>query len=93
MTESDSNIPGEEWRSKKYVRLSDEEILELYLKKLPDKDRYYLMQEIDYRGLNQEALDHKTSKTKAEMKSKSWWKYLPLLFALVFVLKRMFGTF
>jgi hypothetical protein len=80
------------WRSKKYARLSDDEIIDLSFKKLPDRDRAFLLKEIDHRNLNQRALSEKKSQTKNEMKSKAWWKYLPLVFALVFVLKRMFGS-
>ena len=91
MTEhSGSQGSGTPWRSRKYMRLSDEEILDLSLKKLADKDRYYLLQELEYRNLRETAKSHKLHKTKKEMRSKSWWKYLPLLFALAFVLKRLF---
>jgi hypothetical protein len=83
----------EPWRSRKYAPLSDEELIELSLKKLPDRDRAFLLKELDYRGLDQKAQSERRNRTKKEMRSKSWWKYLPLLFALTFVLKRMFGSF
>jgi len=83
----------EPWRSKKYARLSDEELIAASLKKLPDRDRAFLLKELDYRGLDSKAQAERRNQTKNEMRSKSWWKYLPLLFALVFVLKRMFGSF
>ena len=85
--------PGSQWRSKKYIKLSDEEILELSLKKMPDKDRYYLVQELEYRNLREAADRSRTSATKKEMKAKSWWKYIPILFALTFLIKRMFESF
>jgi hypothetical protein len=81
-----------QWRSRKYIKLSDEEILELYLKQLPEKDKYYLLKELDYRNLSESAKEKKLAATKKVMKSKQWWKYLPLLFALMFLVKRMFGT-
>lgn len=83
----------EPWRSKKYAQLSNDELIELSLKKLGDRDKAFLLKEIDHRKLAGHANQVRRSQTKKEMKSKAWWKYLPLLFALVFVLKRMFGSF
>ena len=91
--QTDQSPPDNQWRSRKYIKLSDEEILELSLKKMPDKDRYYLVQELEYRGLREAATKAKTQATKKEMKAKSWWKYIPLLFALTFLIKRMFESF
>ena len=94
MNKDDEHIfQQEEWRSKKYLKLTDEEVLELSLKQLPDKDRYYLLQELEYRKLNEQALLKKRQTTKKEMRSKAWWKYLPILFALVFLIKRMFTSY
>ena len=93
MTEETEDIIASQWRSKKYQKLSDEEILELSLKKLPDKDRYYLIQELEYRCLSDKVKSTKVAHTKKEMRSKPWWKLVPLLFALAFVLKRMYGSF
>lgn len=83
----------EPWRSKKYAQLSDDELIELTFKKLGDRDKGFLLKEIDHRKLAGHADQARRIQTKKEMKSKAWWKYLPLLFALVFVLKRMFGSF
>jgi len=80
-----------QWRSRKYIKLSDEEILELYLKQLPEKDKYYLLKELDYRNLGEVAKAKKVTATKKVMRSKKWWAYLPLLFALLFLVKRMMG--
>lgn len=95
MSEQTEHLPKElePWRSRKYSILSDEELIELSLRTLPDRDRAFLLKELDYRGLDSKAQAERRNQTKKEMRSKSWWKYLPLLFALVFVLKRMFGSF
>lgn len=85
--------PGAQWRSKKYIKLTDDEVLELSLKKLPDKDRYFLIQELEYRNLSKTAAEAKSRATKKEMRSKSWWKYIPILFALSFLVKRIFESF
>ena len=84
-------VKDAEWRSKKYLKLSDEEIIELSLKKLNDKDRLYLQKEIDYRNLGERAQKAKLDETKKVMRSKAWWKYIPMLFALFFLIKRMMG--
>lgn len=83
----------EPWRSRKYSRMSDHELIELSIKKLSDRDKGYLLKELDHRNLNHLAFEERRSQTKKEMRSKAWWKYLPLLFALIFILKRMFGSF
>jgi hypothetical protein len=85
--------PGAQWRSKKYIKLTDDEVLELSLKKLADKDLYFLIQELEYRNLSKTAAQAKTRATKKEMRSKSWWKYIPILFALSFLVKRMLESF
>src|SRR5690606_16711696 len=85
--------PANQWRSRKYIKLSDEEIIELSLKKMPDKDRYYVVQELEYRGLREAAAQAKNNATKKEMRSKAWWKYIPILFALAFLIKRLFESF
>ena len=88
---SQEPIKDAEWRSKKYLKLSDEEIIELSLKQLNDKDRLYLKKELDYRNLGEKAEKAKLDATKKVMRAKQWWKYLPLLFALFFLIKRMMG--
>jgi len=60
---------------------------------MPDKDRYYVVQELEYRGLSHAAAKANRTATKKEMRSKSWWKYIPLLFALSFLVKQMFDSF
>jgi len=85
-------IDDDLWRSKKYARLSDDEILELAVKKLNDKERLYLSRELDLRNLNDAAAKAKKDKIKRDMRSKPWWKYLPILFALGFLVKRLFGN-
>lgn len=85
--------PANQWRSRKYIKLSDEEIIELSLKKMPDKDRYYVVQELEYRGLREAAAKAKKNATKKEMRSKAWWKHIPLLFALTFLIKALFDAF
>jgi len=84
-------VKDAEWRSKKYIKLSDDEVIELSLKKLAEKDRLYLQQEISSRNLGVKATQAKIAATKKEMRSKAWWKYLPLLFALGFLIKRLSG--
>ncbi|MFA5631964.1 MAG: hypothetical protein WC997_10655 [Porticoccaceae bacterium] len=84
-------VKDAEWRSKKYLKLSDEEIIELSLKQLNDKDRLYLKKELDYRNLGERAERAKLDAVKKVMRSKQWWKYIPLLFALFFLIKRMMG--
>lgn len=91
--QTEQTTPDMPWRSKKYIKLSDDEILELSLKKLPDKDRYYVVQELEYRGLREAAAKAKSNAVKKEMRSKAWWKYIPILFALTFLIKRMFESF
>jgi len=62
------------------------------VKKLGDKDRLYLTQEIASRNLSDRAAKAKLAATKKAMRSKAWWRYLPLLFALLFLIKRFFGN-
>lgn len=91
--DTEQSAPGSPWRSKKYIKLTNDEILELSLRKMPDKDRYYVVQELEYRGLREASAKAKNNATKKEMKAKSWWKYIPILFALTFLVKRMFESF
>lgn len=91
--DTEQSAPDSPWRSKKYIKLTDAEILELSLSKMPDKDRYYVVQELEYRGLREAAAKAKNNATKKEMKAKAWWKYIPILFALTFLIKRMFESF
>lgn len=93
MTEDtrEDNTDDTPWRSKKYMKMSDEEIVELSFKPLPDKDRYFVIQELEYRNLAEEAKKVKLAGTKKEMRSKPWWKYIPLLFALFFLIKQLAG--
>lgn len=93
MTNEHSDTPQEsQWRSKKYIRLSDEEILELSKKALPEKDNYYLLKELDYRNLVDKAREVKLAEVKEVMRSKQWWKYIPLIFALMFLVKQFMGS-
>ncbi len=94
MSEEEVDISsGAAWRSKKYMLLSDEEILELAAKKLGDKDLLYLGRELDFRNLNESAKKAKRAAVKKEMWSKPWWKYAPLLIGLIFFIRRMFNSF
>jgi hypothetical protein len=60
---------------------------------MPDKDRYYVVQELEYRGLREAAAQAKNNATKKEMRSKAWWKYIPLLFATAFLVKQLTDFF
>lgn len=91
--DTEQSTPDSPWRSKKYIKLTDAEILELSLRKLPDKDRYYVVQELEYRDLREAAAKANSNATKKEMRSKAWWKYIPLLFALTFLIKSILGFF
>ena len=56
------------WRSRKYAALSDDEILELSVKKgLNRRDKLFLMEEIDQRGLHTAVEDTKYQAAKKRM--------------------------
>ena len=82
------------WRSKKYLKLSDDEILELAVKKLNDKERVYFSREIDYRNLHEEVKKAKLAATKKRMfSSKPKWKIIvPIVIGIIFFLRKMWRT-
>jgi hypothetical protein len=95
MSEQPSNNSSDDeslnWRSKKYSKLIDDDIIELSKKPLAEKDRYYVLKELDWRGLTEAAKQSKLDDTKQQMRNKQWWKYIPLLFALIFLIKNLVG--
>lgn len=91
-----ANISAEDeanWRSKKYIALSDEEILALATGKLSQRDRVFLLKEIDVRGLEDRLRDAKKEKTRKSMFSKPLWKIIvPIIIGLFFLSRRMFSS-
>ncbi len=91
--ESRDTTPASQWRSRKYLRFSDEQIVELALNPLPDNDRYYLEQEIHYRHLDGAVAAARNDAARAARRAKAWWRYLPMLFGLGFLVKQLLDFF
>ncbi|GIX31412.1 MAG: hypothetical protein KatS3mg124_1884 [Porticoccaceae bacterium] len=92
MGESDPEIESlleARTRSRRYRSLSDDALIELALRRLPDRDRYYLNQELELRGLAERARVARREATRREMRARPWWKYIPMLFALAFLAKQL----
>ncbi len=84
-------------RSKKYINYTDDEILELSQRKLPDRDMYFVLQEIDHRRLRAE-LEQAQRATKKRSLRESWGKHpvlklIFLVFMIGFFIRRFMGTF
>lgn len=84
-------------RSKKYIDYTDDEILELSQRKLPDRDMYFVLQEIDHRRLGAE-LEQARKESKKRTLRESWGKHpvlklVFLIFMVGFFIRRFMGAF
>ncbi len=84
-------------RSRKYIDYSDEEIVELSQQQLPERDKYFVLKEIDHRGLDSEFARAKEEKKKRNFRE-SWGKYpllklIFLIFMVGFLIRRFMGAF
>lgn len=84
-------------RSKKYIDYTDDEILELSQRKLPDRDMYFVLQEIDHRRLGAE-LEQARKANKKRTLRESWGKHpvlklVFLIFMIGFFIRRFMGAF
>lgn len=71
-------------RSLKYQKLTDEEILELATTKLSDQDRYYLIQELEYRNLRDKVQDKKIEMMRKKKRPLTLGKFLFVILLFVF---------
>ena len=81
------------FRSKRYASLSDEDIVELSLTKLSDRDKIFLLNEIDHRGLADEAKRARHASIKEKASSSSWLKWVFILIGIVILIQRLKSYF
>jgi hypothetical protein len=90
--EDDADNVSASHRSRKYIALSDEEIIQYALKKgLDQQDQAYLSREVDYRGLGDELKKKKNEQTRA-LYQKPIWQILGLTLLAAYALSRQMGN-
>lgn len=80
-------------RSKKYEKFCDEDIIEIAQQKLNDKDRYYLLQEIQFRNLEERVKTAKGKAIRKQMSRKWYLRIIFMAFTISFLIKMMLGFF
>lgn len=76
-------------RSLRYQQMTDEQILELAAAKQNDRDRYYVIQELEYRGLTDKVRPTKIEKLKEERRNRSTYMKIGAVVLFLFAISRL----
>ena len=76
-------------RSMRYRKMSDEEILDLATTKLSDNDRYYLIQELEYRNLRDQVKPKKIEKMQSSKRPRTIGSIIFVVLLFIFGISKL----